>query len=81
MGHHAIGITTKNAWFISLNCFVQFRKDKKLSPVTDKMHFCLILELTHEEVTRLERKLMFGELNGTGADIGAVMMKVKKKTL
>ena len=78
MRYHSIGITTKNTWLISLNCFVQFRKDKKLSPVTVKMQFCLLLELTHEEVTRRERKLMLGELNGTGADIGAVMMKVKK---
>ena len=44
------------------------------------MHFCLLLDLTHEEVTRCERKLMFGELNVIGAEIGAVMMKVKNMT-
>ena len=45
------------------------------------MHFCFHLDLTLEEVTRCERKLLLGELNETGADIGAVMMKVKKNII
>ena len=32
--------------------------------------------MTTEEAKRVERRLLFGDLNETAADIGAVMMKV-----